>query len=149
MSLIAFRTPPRDLPKPGEEIQKAGLRYERRVIRALRARGFDLEHNPWFGWKNDKEESGICCPDVIVHELNLNRALVVEIKLSATVLALEKVRDFYCPIVSSALFLKTLPLVITRSIAQMEKRETPIQTLWEAVDSDWPVYLWPGNGPIL
>lgn len=148
MSLTALRTEKRDLPKPGELIQKTGLRYERRVIRALRARGFDLEHNPWFEWKNGKE-FGICCPDAIVYELNLNRALVVEIKLSATVLALEKVRDFYCPIVSRALAIKTLPLIITRSIARMEKRETPIQTLWEAVDSDWPVYLWPGNGPIL
>ena len=142
MILLAKRCDPRPLPTPQTLVQKQGLRYERKVVRALKIRGCDLEHNPWF----QKPDGSFCCPDIIVYELNLGRAIVVEVKLTYTPEALEKLNLVYCPIVASVTGLKTKPLVIVKhSKGHMVKFQS---SFWDTINFHPPVYLWPGIGPI-
>ena len=143
-TIRAKRILPRVLPKPTTELQKAGLRYELRVVRALRSRGFDLEHNPWFEYQGTPR-----CPDIVVYELSKNRAIVIEVKLGSTRMALAKLKAIYCPMVALATGLKTKPLVITKSITHETFNDLYFNdTFYSAVESESPVYIWPGNGPI-
>ena len=141
-SSLTKRIPPRVLPLPQSELQKAGLRYERKVVRALRSRGFDLEHNPWFEYWN-----GVCCPDIIVYELSKTRAIVIEVKNTYTPEALMKLHTVYCPVVAEVTKLITLPLVIIKNANSAGIEFQP--TFYQTLDSPSPVYLWPGNGPII
>lgn len=110
-SLIAKRIPPRHLPQPTTLAQKQGLRYEKRVVKALVATGLDIEHGPWFEYWG-----GVCCPDVVIYQLAQNRAIVVEVKLTYTPLAIKKLNTIYCPVVAQATGLKIYPLVISKNL---------------------------------
>lgn len=140
-TMLAKRIPPRVLPPPTTEQQRQGLRYEKKVVRALKARNLTLEHNPWFEYLG-----GVCCPDIIIYELSQNRVIVVEVKLTYTPEALVKLRTLYCPIVTEVTRLLTSPLLIIRRANNRRIEFQP--SLWAVLNSPSPVYLWPGNGPI-
>jgi hypothetical protein len=78
--------------------QLAGLRYEKRALRRL-ASLYDLEKSPWLSYIANNRE-GICQPDGII-TLNPTHVLVVEVKLSHVLLARQKLRDFYRPLVQA------------------------------------------------
>lgn len=141
-SFLAKRIPPRPLPKPTTLQQKQGLRYEKNVVKALRARGFDLEHNPWF-----EHTHGVCCPDIIVYELSQNRAIVIEVKLTFVPEALDKLRTLYCPIVAEVTGLRALPAIIFKNGNASGIAFQP--SFWQMLDTPSPIYLWPGHGPII
>ncbi len=149
----ARRIEKREMPKPKTEQQKAGLRYERNVVKALRNRGLDLEHNPWFEyWSRWSKKSklgaiGHCCPDIVVYELSQNRAIVIEVKLTYTPEALSKLRTLYCPVVECVTGLKSVPLVIFKN--SVNDKRVFIGDFYAAVNSAIPFYQWLGRGLIV
>lgn len=148
-------TKPHAFPRPSKLIQREGLSYQRKVYLALK-RNFNVEYGPWFKY----EKWGLpryCQPDIILHESS--RAIVIEIKLAATPLALEKLESLYVPVVSSALGVPAKPLVITRSLSHWSPAGTPrglsldrglsfTASLTQTIDSLLPLYLWSGRGQI-
>lgn len=152
------------VPRPGLEIQREGLRYEKKVQLALaklgRAQGWTVEPNPWFRYKKTSRSQKFshCQPDALIHDLGPH-VVVVEIKLAATPLALEKLESLYVPIVASALGLPTKPLIITRSFLAWHRAQPNgyafpdhglsfTASLRETIDSLLPLYLWSGRGQI-
>jgi len=146
-STVSKRIPPQVLPPPTTEIQKQGLRYEKKVVKALKTRGCELEHNPWFSYN-----TSCYCPDIIIYELPLNRIIVVEVKLTYTPMALAKLRGLYCPMIKSATTIeryKVFPLVICKNITPNVLNDLFFNdSIHSAVESHSPIYVWPGNGPI-
>jgi Holliday junction resolvase len=140
--LLATRIPPRSLPLPQTLQQKQGLRYERKVVKALRARGFDVEHNPWFDYIG-----GVCCPDIVIYELCKNRAIVVEVKLTYTPEAIVKSKSIYCRVVSEVTGLRSYPLVICKHLTN--STATCVGDFYKVLESPNPIYQWLGKGPIL
>lgn len=139
-------------------IQKVGLSYEKKVAQALeefgKTKGFVVEHGPWFKYilAESQDEPSYCQPDVVLY--NSSRAIVVEVKLAATVLALEKLETLYAPVVEACLLIPAWPLVITRSLTAWNKSSGAdhglsfTADLFSTLNSVLPVYLWPGRGKI-
>lgn len=117
------------------------------MVRALKARNFTLEHNPWFEYLGR-----VYCPDIIIYELPFNRIIVVEVKLTYTPMALAKLKGIYCPMVKSATTLekyKIFPLVICKNITPNVLNDLFFNdSIHSAIESHSPIYVWPGNGPI-
>lgn len=79
--------------------QKAGLRFERNVIRRLKILYPKVEAGPWLYYQDEKK-SGICQPDALVW-LDENTICIVECKLSHMRSARGKLLNFYGPIVKA------------------------------------------------
>lgn len=79
--------------------QKAGLAYERAVLKKLGKLHTKVEVGPWLYYKSP-QKSGICQPDGLVW-LPRNRLCVVEVKLSWKAPARQKLLEFYGPIVQA------------------------------------------------
>jgi hypothetical protein len=109
----------------------------------LRQRGFDLEHNPWFAAASGE----VFVPDILIYELCLQRVIVVEVKLTYTPGALEKLNSLYCPIVGLVTGLKPRPMVITKTL-RADGAEVAPKAFYQTLDSPLPVYQWLGHGPI-
>ena len=79
-------------------VQRAGLAYERKVLRQARAawapRGAEVLHNPWIRYF--REKTRYCCPDIVI--LTPGRGVILECKLSWTSEAEEKVLGLYLPL---------------------------------------------------
>lgn len=134
-------------------VQKFGLSYENKAFLALeelgKSHGFEVEHNPWFKYNN----GSYCSPDILLR--SPSRIIVIEVKLAATPLALEKLESLYVPVVELALGLEAFPLVITRSLTAWKKGDPDLDKglsftsgFFETVNSFLPVYLWSGRGKI-
>ena len=125
-----------------------GLRYENNVVKQLKLCGFDLEHNPWFMTNN-----GPKCPDIVVYELCKNRAIVIEVKLTYTPVALVKLEAIYCPIIKSITNLDVFPLVITKNVTRVINNSSfpnfYFTSFYEALKSPHPIYQYLGRGPII
>jgi hypothetical protein len=134
--------------KPSNPAAKLGLRYERNVGKELKrhimpSRFSDLEHNPWFTFY-DVYGMGNCCPDYLLW-LD-NRVIIIEVKLTWVEVALAKLQELYCPVVSTALECPVLPLVICRNV---NRSSPPAQlTLVKALTSDAKLLQWPNIGHI-
>lgn len=76
---------------------RAGLAYERRVLRKLKLLYPDLKASPWIVYKAPKK-SGICQPDALL-VLPDGRLIVIEIKLSRMPQVRQKLMQFYGPLV--------------------------------------------------
>jgi len=141
---FAKRIDPRPMPKPQTLQQKLGIRYEKKVVRALGAtKGISLEHNPWYEYLTVEGSTGWCIPDALIQVNDLN--IVLEIKLTYTPEALEKLRNLYCPVVSLALGEAALPLVIIRNALPGIKA---CLDLTEALYCPDPICQWLGRGPL-
>jgi hypothetical protein len=132
--------------KPSNPAARLGIRYEKKVKSELtlhtnRGNFLEIEHNPWFEFE-DKYGSGNCSPDVLLY-LD-HGVVVVEVKLRWVPVALNKLRDLYCPIVSAALNVPVPPLVICRYLAP----EAPSASfsLREAITGKSRLLFWPANG---
>lgn len=76
---------------------ESGLRYERRVCDALSSRYPNTLRGPWIKYRNGTQYFNFCQPDAIIfHE---GRLILVEIKLTHTRSARQKLICFYGPIV--------------------------------------------------
>lgn len=141
--LLAKRISPRSLPEPQTLQQKQGLRYERKVVKALQALGLDVEHNPWFEYWG-----GVCCPDIVVYQLALNRAIVVEVKLTYTPVALVKLQTIYSTVVALVTGLKIYSLIITKNLVSFNDLYFS-GDIESAIKLNPPVLQWLGRAPIL
>lgn len=138
-------------PKGNNAAAKRGLRYENRVGRELqrhvdRGRFVKLEHNPWFTY-TDKYGTDHCSPDFLLWTEE-EEVIIVEVKLSWVGMAMPKLLDLYCPVVTVATNADVAyPLVICRNITN----EAPPakHSLREALDSDHGLLHWPDNGHII
>lgn len=79
--------------------QRAGISFERAVVRRLKALHNKVEPGPWLYYQAGKQ-SGICQPDALVW-LSDDHLLVVEAKLSWVRSARKKLMEFYRPIVAA------------------------------------------------
>ena len=76
---------------------RAGLRYERAILRKLKLLYPGTKASPWIVYKSP-DKSGICQPDALVL-LPDNRIIIVEIKLSRMAPVRQKLMKFYGPLV--------------------------------------------------
>lgn len=136
-------------PKPSNTAAKLGLRYENNVGKELmlhvnRGNFIDLEHNPWFTFYDTFGMSN-CCPDFL---LRLDQGIViVEVKLTWVEVAMAKLEELYCPVISLALGAFVRPLVICRNITRLAP--PPTFTIREALRSRHKLLQWPSTGHIL
>jgi hypothetical protein len=136
----------RPMPKPQTLAQKQGIRYEKNVIKALKAHGLIIEHNPWFEYETLDRVCSWCIPDALIH---INEEIIVaEIKLTYTPEALEKLLNVYCPVIEKALKCKAAPLVIIKNALLINSGLTTCLDLYDALKSPLPIYQWIGRGPI-
>ncbi len=153
---VAGRAQPAIVKPRGSNVHaEIGLRYERRVKRALMKLTNDettplieLEHNPWFSYaKKDSGLSSVCAPDFLLYHKD-NFIIVIEVKLTYVNEAITKLQGLYCPIVETALNLPAKPLVITRHLIPSAPKPNAF-TLSEAINN--PPYLlqWLGHGGII
>jgi hypothetical protein len=132
--------------------QRAGLTYQRKVTTALRAlapKRIDIKPTPWFTYCDtiDGENKwAICSPDILLIDQQFEYIIVIEIKLTFTPLAFQKLHDLYCPVVSKALIWPTHPLVICKRLGASDP--LPRLTLLSALGSKEPLITWLGQGPI-
>ena len=135
-------------PKPSNIAAKVGLRYEARVGRELnihiKPNRFErLEHNPWFTFYDTYGMSN-CCPDFLLWFDN--RVIIVEVKLTWVEVALVKLLELYCPVVSVAFDCPVLPLVICRNVTSKSPKAK--LTLSDALTSPEKLLQWPQTGHI-
>lgn len=135
-----------------------GLRYERRFLKVLKStvgsRSLEVEHNPWFTYTTDSlvDKSGVCCPDILVHETLTDITWVLEVKYTWVADALEKLTNLYVPVVELALERRALPLVVCKRLTPESPQpklslfglvpDNPNQALSE-------VYQWMELGPLI
>ena len=136
-------------PRPSNAAAKLGLRYERNVGKELTRQVtlgnfVKLEHNPWFTFY-DKLGVANCSPDFLLYLEN--GVVIVEVKLTWVEVALAKLCELYCPVVSVALGLPSRPLVICRNLTPYSPPAT--LSLREAIAEPNRPLLWPSNGHIL
>ena len=135
-------------PKPSNAAAKLGLRYERRVgtelnLHVNRGRFEQLEHNPWFTFYDTFGQSN-CSPDYLLWFEG--RVIIIEVKLTWVEVALAKLHELYCPVVSVALQCPVLPLVICRNVTPKSPKAQ--FSLSEAITSPEKLLQWPNTGHI-
>jgi hypothetical protein len=132
--------------------QRAGLLYQRKVTTALSAlapKHIDIRPTPWFTYcetTHGENNWAICSPDVLLIDQQFEYIIVIEIKLTFTPLAFQKLREVYCPVVSKALVWPTHPLVICKRLGLSDP--LPRLSLLSALGSKEPLIAWLGQGPI-
>lgn len=151
IGLTAAHRARREFPiaKPSNVAARIGLRYERRVGRELALhikpdRFVKLEHNPWFTFY-DTYGVANCCPDFLLWMDT--GIIIIEVKLTWVEVALAKLHELYCPVISCALNAPVLPLVICRNITA--KSPSAAFSLSTALTSPGKLLQWPQTGHIL
>jgi len=143
----AKRIDPQHMPKSKLAPHVLGLRYERRLVKALKSRGFDLDHNPWYEYRNGREaKASTCCPDIVLYDLAKNLALVIEVKLTLVPEALQKLHDLYLPVVQLATGFKVSPLVVFRNTSLKLPAHS---SFYQASQASPPYFQWLGNPKVL
>lgn len=79
--------------------QRAGLSFEKAVLKRLKHLHSKMEPGPWLYYKSSKK-SGLCQPDALVW-LSPDHILIVEVKLSWVRKARLKLMEFYRPVVGA------------------------------------------------
>ena len=133
-------------PKPSGNAAKLGLRYEANVGKQLARfvttdKFIGLEHNPWFLF-TDKFGQANCSPDFLL--FMSDRAVIVEVKLTWVPIAMQKLLELYCPVVSRALQCPVMPLVICKNLAPNAPQ--PQQNLVAALTTPHKLLHWPQIG---
>lgn len=145
MILSASRAADRTLKAPSNPSAAAGLRFERSVVKALRSAaptsaGFSIEHNPWFVYRDSNLTDYACCPDILIHDIDHDYIIVVEVKLTWVPNALEKLQKVYCPVVARALESPTRPVIVVRNLTPDSPRPQP--SITRALLTQNPVVQW-------
>lgn len=130
------------------EATKLGLRYERRVEKALHKSKLrhveQIEHNPWFIFA-DTMGKDYCSPDFLLHLCN-GSIIVAEVKLTWNAQAIAKLNDLYVPVVAKALCTRTMPLVICKKLVPNAPKAE--YTISSALASPTKLLFWPDNANI-
>lgn len=151
MILSAKQIDPKTLPRPQTTVAKNGLGFQRKFTRQFAQsapEGFVAVPEPWFEYVDNRSPQPlICCPDLIARDLDFGFWLVIEVKQTWTPLALQKLRDVYCPVVAKAFGKPAKPLVVCRRLTTDSPRPQPTVTF--ALVADNPLIHWTGQGPIL
>ena len=149
---FARRCEPKTIPAPSSAVAKAGIAYEKKVFKALQCIGFEIEHNPWFLFK-DSKGFGYCVPDILMRcPKDCTRQIIIECKLKYKDSAIIKLERLYRPVVSIATNTWNVPLVIVKYLS--ETAPTPALSLLGAINSydatgEIPVLHWMGKGVIM
>lgn len=145
------------MPKVKGQAQMAGLAYERKVVGSLvdslivSDLGFDVAHNPWFHYTGTYG-SGYCVPDAIVSVQSgeyKDMIFALEVKLTYTEDAIEKLIDLYCPVIAKAFDKPVVPVVICKNLVPGAPRALP--TFFGAVEAakmgafSFPLIHWLGS----
>ena len=152
MILSAARIQPRSLPRPKTLAARRGLGFQRKFVKQFETNlpaGFTVESEPWFEYTDSRSpgEKQICCPDLLAFDSDNGFYIVIEIKQTWTPLAIQKLRDVYCPVVRTAQGGPARPVVVAKTLIPTSPR--PQSTVSFALLSDEPLIHWTGNGPIL
>lgn len=147
----AKRIPPVKFPKtPQNRAARYGISYQRKFTQALKSsapRGFDILPNLWFSYSDQTGDGLICSPDIVLVDKDEGFAAVVEVKTTYTPLALQKLRELYCPVVSKALGLPTRPIVVVKNL--LPGCPSPRLTIISAIATQGnPLFQWIGQGPV-
>jgi hypothetical protein len=134
----AFSIPSRELPAPVTEASKRGLRFQRRVGKALARTagsiGARLDIEPWFRYNISPENLGRCAvPDFILTFADFQ--LVIEVKLTFVLDAPQKLTKLYVPVVEKTYGLRPRPLVIARYLTSQAADYPRVETLSEALQT--------------
>lgn len=154
--VTASRCYPRQMPRVKTEAQKAGLAYERKVITSLAdsfvllGQSFDLCHNPWFEYAGTFG-SALCVPDGLISMQTgeyKEIVFVLEVKLTYTPEAIEKLLDTYCPVVAKAFGLPATPVVICKNLIPGAPKALPTffgaVEAWRMGATEFPLVQWLG-----
>lgn len=142
---LSYRCDPRTLPKVKTTWAKAGLSYERSVVKALTKEfGAQVIHNPWYYFEDDNGPGYIALDVLLSYTSSLT---VIECKLKYKVDALKKVKELYQPIVNLAENTTTVPLIITKHLTSDAPR--PALSFTEAIAQQATLLHWPGKGSIV
>ncbi len=152
MILSAQQIDKRNLPRPQSLPARNGLGYQRKFSRQFFESApdhYSIITEPWFEYRDSRApgESLICGPDLIAFDEEYKFLIVIEVKQTWTPLALQKLRDIYCPVVSAAWRLPAKPLVACKRLNPESPR--PQSTVSFALLSHEPLIHWIGQGPIL
>lgn len=165
--LSAERTVKRDLPRPGSPAAQAGLRFERQFARALSKTGYLVEHNPWFLVRQQMDSPYLpphipryaeqaYCPDILfTPPLSLSKSLgdliVIEVKRTYVLEAIEKLRAIYVPVVKKSMVDRKYTDVRALVVVQKLVPGSPHAafTMREALALDPPLMQWIGTGPVV
>lgn len=126
-----------------------GLRYERRFRSELEKLfqanpNLRVEYNPWFFYRRADGQTGACCPDILLHDDELDVTWVIEVKYTWVADAMSKLRKLYCPVVALALGRRVEPLVVVKRLTS----ESPQPRLGLLLPSDSKLYQWTEANPI-
>lgn len=127
------------------------MAYQRKFTRTFAAaapKDIDVHAEPWFAYSESSLPSHVrsCCPDLIAIDKENKFVIVIEVKSTWTPLAMEKLREVYCPVVQRALGFPTKPLVVCKTLIPISPRPQP--TISFSLISETPLYHWTGRGPI-
>lgn len=127
--------------------QKQGIRYEKRVVKALATyaleSGYSFQAGPWFTFRDDEGE-GLCVPDAAIS--TPAQILLVEVKLTYTPAAFTKLSLLYAPVVSRALQRPCSLLIICKHMSPGAPHGA--YGLKEALCGREPVMQWLGYGKL-
>ncbi len=116
----AALVPNRALPHPVSPHARKGLRFEAAFARALRAAAppnISVIPGPWFEYRRAyARRPAFCVPDIVLHDLARNTAVVIECKLTWTPLAQAKLDELYCPVVGLHFGCPTKALVVVKNL---------------------------------
>jgi len=141
---FAFRAQkPEFSPQAVSPSARRGLIFERNVKRQLewhlvQGRYLLLEHNSWFTYGASENKDQICSPDFLLHFPD--KIYIIEVKLTWTPEARQKLDQLYSPIVAKALGKPTSGFVLCRHLTPGAPK--PVYTLSEIFMSPTQVLHW-------
>lgn len=150
----AARVQPGRMPQPTSLAARQGLRFQRRVERALNGCaskiGGHFEPEPWFHFQRERFDTGHAVPDGVFTFGDFQ--LVIEVKLTYVPSAIPKLLQLYVPVVEKAYRLRVRPLLICKHLNSAAADHVRVETLAEALKADGgsvPLLHYPGDGGIL
>lgn len=136
--------------------QKAGLRYQRKVERAVRLLESQTENGPWFKYSVGGPQPSYCQPDILF-PFTRNKWLIIEVKLRFTLAAYHQLHLYRHVLTKAFSDWKTAPSIsiccITRSYDPATVPPGGIDLLYSLQELRYlpspqvrlPVLIWRGN----
>jgi len=135
-------------------IKAAGIRYEKTLLKALLLRfpksGLDI--SPWYEYW-DANGRGYCQPDLVVYDVQHDRYVIVEIKLTNYVQADNTLNGLYVPVLAAAHDTVPAAMIIVRHLSPGINLSRVHDTFSAAfcasfTSSPAPIWHYLGKGPI-
>lgn len=146
----------RPLPRVTNQLQRNGLRYQKKVTQALtslaKRRGLQLTAEPWFEFF-DRNGRGQIVPDAIL--TFGDQTIVIEIKTTFVPVAITKLEGLYVPLITMAEPFRVFGSRRIHSLVICKHITPDAPHLIERLSETFrhhaltPVLQWLGHGPIL